>query len=77
VLHHLSTKILCQSAYLKRRPDGRTSGISLCNGPNNCISHLEIVRIENNVRMVVQNLSDIFWKSAFLKLCLYVCATPK
>jgi hypothetical protein len=42
VVHHLSTNILCQSAYLKRRPDGRSSVVSLCNRPNNCISHLEI-----------------------------------
>ena len=42
MVHHLSTKIVCQSAYLKLRPDGRSSVVSLCNGPNNCISHFEI-----------------------------------
>ena len=73
VLHHLNTKILCQSAYLKRRPDGRSSVLSLCNGPNNCISYLEIfVRFG---RMVVPPLYLQEWYPSNLvrvRVVLYV-----
>jgi hypothetical protein len=43
VVHHLSNKILCQSAYPKRRPDGRLSVISPCNGRNSCIRRSRVV----------------------------------
>ena len=43
VVHHLSNKILCQSAYPKRRRDGRLSVISLCNGRNSCIRRSRVV----------------------------------